>query len=432
MHRPAHPRSTRTAFAFAAAAVAGGVAPVRAQPATFRGLGQFPGSSSHWSSAADVSFDGSTAIGFATTGEGSRCFRWTAAAGLEGFDDPDFSVSAVSGNGSVIVGRVPGPHGEAARWTIASGVVPQGLAHAGYTTSSAASAVSLDGQIAAGDAAKQTNTQCPFWNSWYYLHQYRAYVQNEPGAPLDVLGPLAGYNSSSASAISGDGSIVAGNSIRNTSCNEWASQACLWTGGEHPIGLGALAPQTNSSALAISAEGSTVVGYSGPHAFRWDASTGMMDLGEPPGFTSDNRVAWDVSANGSVIVGYCQAQNANAAFIWDESRGMRLLRDVLENDLGVNLPGWQLYAARGVSGDGRTIVGWGTNPTGQTEGWIAFLGDAVCYPDCNADGALTVADFGCFQTEFVTGDPHADCNGDGLLTVADFGCFQTSFVSGCP
>ncbi len=64
--------------------------------------------------------------------------------------------------------------------------------------------------------------------------------------------------------------------------------------------------------------------------------------------------------------------------------------------------------------------------------WTGAGGPPLCYPDCNADGALTVADFGCFQTKFVIGDPYADCNGDSLLTVADFGCFQTKFVSGCP
>jgi hypothetical protein len=57
-----------------------------------------------------------------------------------------------------------------------------------------------------------------------------------------------------------------------------------------------------------------------------------------------------------------------------------------------------------------------------------------CYPDCDSDQAcsLTVADFGCFQTKFVSGHMYADCNGDGVLTVADFGCFQTMFVVGCP
>ncbi len=56
----------------------------------------------------------------------------------------------------------------------------------------------------------------------------------------------------------------------------------------------------------------------------------------------------------------------------------------------------------------------------------------ACYADCSGDGALTVADFGCFQTRFVLQNPYADCNADGSLTIADFGCFQTKFVAGCP
>ncbi len=56
----------------------------------------------------------------------------------------------------------------------------------------------------------------------------------------------------------------------------------------------------------------------------------------------------------------------------------------------------------------------------------------LCYADCNQSGSLTVADFTCFQTRFVAGDPYADCNQSGTLTVADFTCFQTKFVAGCP
>ena len=63
---------------------------------------------------------------------------------------------------------------------------------------------------------------------------------------------------------------------------------------------------------------------------------------------------------------------------------------------------------------------------------VAVLQLCECRADCNADGSLTVADFGCFQTRFVAGDPYADCNADGRLTVQDFGCFQTAFVAGCP
>ncbi|MCC6661748.1 MAG: hypothetical protein IT437_12780 [Phycisphaerales bacterium] len=57
---------------------------------------------------------------------------------------------------------------------------------------------------------------------------------------------------------------------------------------------------------------------------------------------------------------------------------------------------------------------------------------AVCYPDCNGDGVLNLADFGCFTTKFALGDPYADCNGDGVRNLADFGCFQTKFALGCP
>ncbi len=67
--------------------------------------------------------------------------------------------------------------------------------------------------------------------------------------------------------------------------------------------------------------------------------------------------------------------------------------------------------------------------SGDDEAWLWVGG---CYADCNGDGRLTIADFGCFQTRFVSGDAWADCTGDGNRTIADFGCFQTTFVAGCP
>jgi hypothetical protein len=95
-----------------------------------------------------------------------------------------------------------------------------------------------------------------------------------------------------------------------------------------------------------------------------------------------------------------------------------------------------------VRADG-TLVVWGSAPgnianvppgkyTDVETGYGRALALAGCYADCSDDAALTVADFGCFQTKFVAGDPYADCNADGALTVADFGCFQTGFVAGCP
>ena len=57
---------------------------------------------------------------------------------------------------------------------------------------------------------------------------------------------------------------------------------------------------------------------------------------------------------------------------------------------------------------------------------------AACYPDCNGDQQLNLADFGCFTTRFALGEPYADCNGDGARNLADFACFTTKFALGCP
>jgi hypothetical protein len=55
-----------------------------------------------------------------------------------------------------------------------------------------------------------------------------------------------------------------------------------------------------------------------------------------------------------------------------------------------------------------------------------------CYADCNGDGVLNLADFGCFQTAWAFPENYVDCNGDGVRNLADFGCFQTKFALGCP
>jgi hypothetical protein len=50
-----------------------------------------------------------------------------------------------------------------------------------------------------------------------------------------------------------------------------------------------------------------------------------------------------------------------------------------------------------------------------------------CDPDCDNDGILTLADFGCFINNFARLTPYADVTADGQWNVADFGLFQTRF-----
>ncbi len=50
--------------------------------------------------------------------------------------------------------------------------------------------------------------------------------------------------------------------------------------------------------------------------------------------------------------------------------GMLSLQDYLK-DNGADLEGWQLQKAWSISGDGRFISGYGINPYGNVEGWLA-------------------------------------------------------------
>ncbi|QDU90479.1 hypothetical protein Pla175_38840 [Pirellulimonas nuda] len=54
---------------------------------------------------------------------------------------------------------------------------------------------------------------------------------------------------------------------------------------------------------------------------------------------------------------------------------MRSLADAL-TDAGVDLTGWRLQRATGVSADGKVIVGYGANPAGQVEAWRADMSAA--------------------------------------------------------
>jgi uncharacterized membrane protein len=98
----------------------------------------------------------------------------------------------------------------------------------------------------------------------------------------------------------------------------------------------------------------------------------MVGLGDLPGGIFGSE-AFGVSADGSVVIGQGRSASGNEAFLWNSLNGMRSLEDVLVNDFGLDLTGWRLTEATGISDDGRTIVGRGFTPDGFDEGWIATI-----------------------------------------------------------
>jgi uncharacterized membrane protein len=142
---------------------------------------------------------------------------------------------------------------------------------------------------------------------------------------------------------------------------------------------------SGTTAEAISADGTTIVGQSWGQAFRWQSGSATVGLGFlPDGFASEGLAA---SADGRVVVGstlfeqmvcnpFPNCVQVALAFAWIPRRGMIDLRVELES-LGLDLTGWTLTAATGVSADGTVIVGRGINPSGDPEAWRAEVPSLV-------------------------------------------------------
>lgn len=284
---------------------------------------------------------------------GTVSFRWTQAGGMVGIKGPGERASvasSVSGDGSVVVGFTPvvgcGPSGW--RWTQAGG--PVGLGGFPGGCSSDAHGVSADGSVVVGVGDHgSTPVEAFRWTQ---------------ASGVVGLGLLAGYENSSASGVSADGSVVVGyTSILYTD----EAEAFRWTQDGGMVGLGYLDEfGYQSYANAVSADGSVIVGDSDGQAFRWTQADGMVGL--DPLRRGGNSGTLAVSADGSVVVG-----GGFNAFYWTQAGGVRPLRDMLVNDLGLDLNGWTLSRANGVSADGLTIVGDGIDPRGFDEAWIAHI-----------------------------------------------------------
>ena len=369
--------------------------PAQATP-FFMGLGDLPGGSVNSSlpfSSGGLSDDGLVVVGQSRSANNDfEAFRWTVETGMVGLGDLPGGVftsraTGVSGDGSVVVGRgssanpaaSTGTKTEAFRWTQATGMVGLGDTPGGGAFSRATD-VSADGTVIVGlDLAPSISGAFRWTESTGFVD-----VGDLPGGPFG----------SAAQAVNADGSVIVGDS---NSAN--GPEAFRWTASGGIAGLGDLPGGIfQSVALGVSADGRVVVGEghsaNGQEAFRWTEETGMVGLGDLPGGVFDS-FAFDTSADGSIVVGQGATADGGEAIIWDEANGLRRLTDVLEG-FGLDLTGWRLFTAHGVSADGKVFAGSGINPNGSSEAWIASLRGAS-FPDTvsvSAPGTLGVFLFG--------------------------------------
>jgi probable HAF family extracellular repeat protein len=303
--------------------------------ASFTPLGALPGDFFR-SEANGVSYDGSVVVGVSGSPSASQAFRWTQSGGMSPLpgggppSGPTTFATDISENGLVISGLHNNVGGFF--WSQSEGMTELG--------GGGAFGLSYDGSVIVGGNYRWTKAT---------------------GRVALPLGTVKG--------VSADGSIVAGS---------FGSTAARWTEATGRVSLGAL-PATNSESFAneISADGSVIVGGSNSGAandfvaFRWTQSGGMVGLGDLPG-GSVRSSAYDVSADGSVVVGTSDSGIPDS-FVWTAASGMLNLRDVLAARGATGFENWTSLYAFGISGDGSTVVGYGRNPNGQDEAFVANI-----------------------------------------------------------
>lgn len=164
-------------------------------------------------------------------------------------------------------------------------------------------------------------------------------------------------------------------------------------------GVGGTATVTNS-------DGSAAAGRAqGFGAYRWTESGGAEPLTPIAGTGSATPTAmsWDgVRVVGELSLSDFSLKNRRCsrhspagcpsgkeAFIWDPEDGMRFLRDVLENDFGVDVTGWHLSGVDSLSEttDGQVLlIGPGYAPDASTADWWVEI---PC-SDPDADGLCSI------------------------------------------
>lgn len=319
-----------------------------------------------------ISADGNVVVGSVGTDTYSGSYTWSRSNGVT-FLPPvptgqfPYGRTSVSGDGSVVTvgfGLVGDePHALAQRWTQSSGWVGLGDVPGGHSYN-IPTGVSGDGSIIVGYADTADTARGFRWTESGGM----AFLT---GVPADIVGEFP-------QAISRDGSTIVGQQYYDTHLAYLIPEAFRWTAETGMIGLGDLPGGAEQSvALAVSADGQTVVGHSYtygnvPEAFYWTEATGMVGLGDLPGGQVFSGAS-GVSGDGSIVVGISGISGGVTAFIWDALNGMRSLQDVLTLQYGFDLSGWDLEEVNGISEDGMTFIGSGTNPDGEYEAWIAHI-----------------------------------------------------------
>jgi len=352
-----------------------------------------------WSVPNAINGDGSVIVGGLPSSPSVRWARDSVTQTYGIIYCAGGEASGVSHDGSVVVGSTY--YGWAYRWTASGGTQNLGYISNGWW--STAHGVSGDGSVVVG----QGNIADPDHpNQEIGSRAYRW----SSSTGMQSIGTLAQWTNSNALGVNFDGSVIVGESY---------NQAFRWTSGSGMVGLGFLAGQSSSLASAINGDGSMIIGHSGQSGFQWTSTGGMQSL---TGAYNGSYFPRALTSDGSIIVGALGYQSNWTAMVWAESNTAITLGEYLIAH-SVSLTGWSsLTDARGISADGRYIVGYGVYE-GQQRGFIADIGTIPCLGDITGDHVVDVMDLGVVLGAWGSsgGEFGADINQDGIVDAMDLG-----------
>ena len=308
---------------------------------------------------SDMSDDGAIVVGNLFSGGG---YIWTEADGLTPIGGGSGS-PYISADGSTVVGEDTDADGkgEAAIWMGGTnwqllGGVPGGESCDAFFSS--AWGTNGDGSQIVGLA-------------WVPNCRAHAFIYDAVNGMVD-LGTTVDGRSTRANGIADDGSVIVGWQDAVDGFRQGAS----WTNGVQTLYTMTLNGQELGvgEAQAANADGSVIVGSNNPllGGWRWTAAGGVEDTGTLSGFNYSGHNT-DVSDDGNTIVGFSGFAFDRQAHIWTADGGLEQL-DAYLIAHGVNVPdGWSSQVATAISGDGRTIAGFGFDAQFNLSGFVATL-----------------------------------------------------------
>jgi probable HAF family extracellular repeat protein len=356
-----------------------------------------------WSTAYDVSADGTVVVGVSDVNRQNRAFRWTVSGGMQDLGAPGDSIAyGVSADGSVVVGV---SNSRAFRWTTPSVIQYLGVLQG--ASWSVAYDVSANGSVVVGDSGR------------------RGFRWTEAGGmqPINSFLP-----ESSVSAVSADGSVAVG-SVPGYNQRLFAYR---WNADGSSTNLSYWSSE-RAVALGVSPDGAVAVGWGSrgddgwwQRAWAWWGQVGGVRLP-----SQSQAFAHAVSGNG-VIVG---RNSSWRAIRWVHCNGRDVEQDLNTVYSSLLSSGSSLSVAYAISPNGRYIVGRGYNAaTGRNE---AYLLD-TCGHNGDVDGNGCVDDADLLRVLFAFGgtstvcDPkREDVNCDGVIDDADLLIVLFNFGTGC-